>query len=405
MDSSAPRLDCVGTVPAVGYHHFHDDLSLNFQCNRWVQWIGPSAIEEVAELAARCDVYPEWIDGFLGLAAEAREAGRQVASAYYDRAAEFFMRPDDPRRPGARNRFVQTMRTLYDVLPDEVPYHGSSLPAFDLHPQAETSSTIVVFGGFDSYIEEFLPMLAAMVDAGHRVIAFEGPGQGAALEEHGLHMIPEWERPMTAILDHYRLTDVTAVGESLGGGLVIRAAAFEPRISRVVSMDILDDEFEVVARQIGRGVTPVLRALLTVRARRVVNAVARRAIARKPVAAWGLQQGMHITGTATAYDFLRSTTEFSTRRISQLVTADVLLLAGADDHYVPLNQLGRQAANLVNARSVTTRTFTASEQASNHCQVGNIGAAVRVIQGWLELATINSAAEKADVAGQFARPS
>ena len=121
----------------------------------------------------------------------------------------------------------------------------------------------------------------------------------------------------------------------------------------------------------------------------------RRAIARKPVAAWGLQQGMHITGTATAYDFLRSTTRFDTRRISQLVTADVLLLAGADDHYVPLKQLRRQAANLVRARSVTTRTFTAAEQASNHCQVGNIGAAVRVIQAWLELSTISRMAEKA----------
>ena len=402
MDSSAPRLDCTGTTPAVGYHHFHDDLSLNFQCNRWVQWIGPSAMAEVTELASRCDSYPEWIVGFLGLADATRDTGRKLASAYYDRAAEFFMRPDDPRREGARSRFVQTMRTLYDVTPDQVPYAGSALPAFDLHPVAETGSTILVFGGFDSYIEEFLPMVATMVDAGHRVIAFEGPGQGSVLEDRGLPMIAEWERPVTALLDHYQLTDVTAVGESLGGGLVIRAAAFEPRISRVVSMDILDDEFEVVARQIGRGVTSVLRAMLAVRAKGIVNAVARRAIARKPVAAWGLQQGMHITGTATAYDFLRSTTRFNTRRISQFVTADVLLLAGADDHYVPLKQLGRQAANLTHARSVTTRTFTASEQASNHCQVGNIGAAVRVVQGWLELTTISRMAEKAGAAEEFA---
>jgi pimeloyl-ACP methyl ester carboxylesterase len=385
MDPSAPRLDCTGTAPVVGYHRFHDDVSLNFQCNRWVQWIGPSAMTEVADLAGRCDTYPEWIDGFLGLADAARDAGRQLASAYYDRAAEFFMRPDDPRRAGTRNRFLHTMRALYDVSPDEVPYAGSALPAFDLRPQAETGSTIIVFGGFDSYIEEFLPMLAAMVDAGHRVIAFEGPGQGGALEERGLPMIPEWERPVTAVLDHYQLAEVTAVGESLGGGLVIRAAAYESRISRVVSMDILDDEIEVVAGQIGRGVKPVLRALLALRARPIVNAVARRAIARKPVAAWGLQQGMHITGTASAYDFLRSTIRFNTRRVSKLVNADVLLLAGADDHYVPLKQLRRQAANLARARSVTTRTFTAAENASNHCQVGNIGAAVRVIQGWMEL--------------------
>ena len=405
MDPSAPRLDCTGTTPAIGYHHFHDDLSLNFQCNRWVQWIGPSAIAEVTELAARCDTYPEWIDGFLGLAEAARQADRRLACAYYDRAAEFFMNPDDPRRPATRSRFVQTMRTLYDVAPDEVPYAGSALPALDLRPPTESGGTIVVFGGFDSYVEEFLPMLATMVDAGHRVIAFEGPGQGAVLEEHGLPMIAEWERPVAAVLDHYRLTDVTAGGESLGGGLVIRAAAFEPRITRVVSMDILDDEFEVIARQIGRGVTPVLRALLALRARRIVNAVARRAIARKPVAAWGLQQGMHITGTSTGYDFLRSTIRFNTRRVSQLVTADVLLLAGADDHYVPLKQLRRQAANLVRARSVTTRTFTAAEQASNHCQVGNIGAAVRVIRGWLEPSAISRMAEKVNAAEEFARQS
>jgi pimeloyl-ACP methyl ester carboxylesterase len=295
------------------------------------------------------------------------------------------------------------MRTLYDVSPEEVSYAGSAIPAVDLHPDAETGSTIVIFGGFDSYIEEFLPMLATMVDAGHRVIVFEGPGQGSALEDRGLAMTAEWERPVSAVLDHYQLTDVTLIGESLGGGLVIRAAAFEPRITRVVSMDILDDFFEVVAGQIGRGATPVLRALLALRAKGIVNAVARRAIARKPVAAWGLQQGMHVTGTPTAYDFLRSTTELTTRRISQRVGADVLLLAGADDHYVPLTQLRRQAANLVSARSVTTRTFTAAEQASNHCQVGNIGAAVRVIQAWMELSTISRMAEKADATEEFAR--
>ena len=130
------------------------------------------------------------------------------------------------------------------------------------------------------------------------------------------------------------------MGISLGGGLVIRAAAFEPRISRAVAFDILDDFFEAIARQIGRGVRMPLRALLTARARWLVNAIAGRAAARKPVSEWGLQQGMHVTGTATPYDFLRSTTAMSTRKISHRVRADVLLLAGADDHYVPLEQLG-----------------------------------------------------------------
>lgn len=381
MNSSAPRID--SAVPAA-YHRFHPDVSINFQCNRWVQWIGPSAIEEMAELAGRCNSYAEWIDGYLGLADRSRSADRPLAAAYYDRAAVFFMRADDARRPEARNRFLQTMRALYGVEPDHVPFGSGRLPAYDLRPRQQKGAPILLFGGFDSYIEEFLPLLAAMVDDGRRIIVFEGPGQGAALEEYGLPMIPEWERPVAAVLDHYQLDDVTAVGISLGGGLVVRAAAFEPRIRRVVAFDILDDEFEVVARQIGRGVGLPLRALLQLRARRVVNALAARAASLRPVSEWGLQQGMHVTGSATPYDFLRSTRAYTTRTISDRVTADVLLLAGADDHYVPLAQLSRQAANLTAARSVTTRTFSATEHASNHCQLGNVALAVRVLTGWLE---------------------
>ena len=178
------------------------------------------------------------------------------------------------------------------------------MPAYDLRPERQIGAPIIMFGGFDSYIEEFLPMIAGMVDAGRRIIVFEGPGQGSALEDFGLTMIPEWEQPVAAVLDHYGLDDVAAVGISLGGGLVIRAAAFEPRISQVVAFDILDDFFETIARQIGRGVRIPLRAMLTARARRVVNAIADWAVARKPVSQWGLQQGMHVTGTATPYDFL-----------------------------------------------------------------------------------------------------
>jgi pimeloyl-ACP methyl ester carboxylesterase len=383
MDTSAPRIDCTGATPPIGYHRFHPDVSINFQCNRWVQWIGPSAIDEVTELASRANTYPELIDGFLALAERARATNRAVAAAYYDRAAEFFLPATDPRRPAARARFLQAMRTAYGVTPDLIPFGSGCLPAYDLRPEHQIGATVVMFGGFDSYIEEFLPLIASLVDAGRRIVVFEGPGQGSALEDFGLTMIPEWEQPVGAVLDHYGLDNVAAVGISLGGGLVIRAAAFEPRISQVVAFDILDDFFEAIARQIGRGTRIPLRALVTARASRIVNGIADRAVARKPVSQWGLQQGMHVTGTATPYDFLRSTTAMSTRTISHRVHADVLLLAGADDHYVPLSQLGRQAGNLTNARSVTTRIFTAAEQASNHCQLGNIGAASRLINSWL----------------------
>jgi pimeloyl-ACP methyl ester carboxylesterase len=381
-----PVLDLHG--PASGYHDFHPDRSLNFQCNRWLEWIGPEAQDEIAAVVRDVGSYPEWIEAFLAVAARTRAEGRPVAAAYYDRAAEFFITPKDPRKAAARARFLETMRAQYGVQPDRVPYQGAWLPAYNLQPEHSTlAPTVVVFGGYDSYIEEFLPLLTAIAAAGHRVVAFEGPGQGSALEDAGLVLTHEWERPVAAVLDHYGLDDVTAVGISMGGGLVIRAAAFEPRIRRAVAWDIFDDEIDVLGRQIAPGAAPVIRALLALRARRIVNTLARVKAARSPVTQWGIWQGMHITGTTSPYDFFAAAWAVTTRSISSRVSADVLLIAGADDHYVPLRQLYRQARNLTNARSVTTRVFTAAEQASNHCQIGNVRVCLRTILAWVETLT------------------
>ena len=42
--------------------------------------------------------------------------------------------------------------------------------------------------------------------------------------------------------------------------------------------------------------------------------------------------------------------------------------------------LADQLLTLTAARSVTARAFTEAEQAQNHCQVGNMGLAINVVQ-------------------------
>jgi pimeloyl-ACP methyl ester carboxylesterase len=384
VNLEAPTIGYGPTAAPVGYHRLHPDRGFEFQLNRFLECIGPSALPEIRDAAKEISTYGDWVDTFLRLAAAARSDGRVMAAACYDRAAEFFMTVEDARRGPARARFLHDMRSLYQLSAVPVSYRDSTLPAYDLQPDRSPRGTVVVFGGFDSYIEEFFPLLLAGVIAGYRMVAFDGPGQGGALEDSGLAMTPEWERPVSAVLDHFGLDDVTLVGISLGGGLAIRAAAFEPRVSRVVALDILDDFLECLGRQIFPGSTTVLRLLLAARARPILNAAARAAAARKPLAAWGLRQGMHVTASPDPYEFMCAARELSTRRVSARVTADALLLGGADDHYVAVHQLYRQAGTLVHARSVSTRLFTQAEQAQNHCQVGNIGLALRVILGWIE---------------------
>ena len=159
--------------------------------------------------------------GWLNLHGRTRDAARRL------RAAESFMFPDDPRKMPTRCRLTTLLREAYDVKPAErrdVSFAGGTLPTYCFAAEA-ARGTIVAFGGFDSYIEEFLPILLGLRDCGWTVIAFEGPGQGAVLEDQRMTMTPEWHGPVAAVLDAFALDDVTLVGISLGGCLAIRAAA------------------------------------------------------------------------------------------------------------------------------------------------------------------------------------
>jgi pimeloyl-ACP methyl ester carboxylesterase len=54
-------------------------------------------------------------------------------------------------------------------------------------------------------------------------------------------MTHEWHKPCKAVLDYFKLDDVTLIGYSLGGCFALRAAANEPRIKRVVCDDIVTE--------------------------------------------------------------------------------------------------------------------------------------------------------------------
>ena len=89
-------------------------------------------------------------------------------------------------------------------------------------------------------------------------------------------------------------------------------------------------------------------------------------------------------GVDTPAQALAAVRTMRTDDVSSRITQDVLLMAGAEDHYVPLDQLNAQIQTLTNAQSVTARLFTRAESAQNHCQIGNLGLSLRVILGWLD---------------------
>ena len=385
----------------VGYREFHPDPSINFELNRW---LGALPEDELWAAAPRIATLADWKTVMLELAERAerdaasepgspRAMARTRAAAFYYRAVEFFLHPADHDKDRVYRRFVELFDRTVVPIPhrrDRVPFDGGFLPAIVIdardaeRPDGPTRGTLLLHGGFDSLQEELFDWGLFFAEGGWDGVSFEGPGQGAALRDHGLVMKPDWERPVAAVLDHFGIERAAILGISLGGYLAPRAAAFEPRLDRVIVCDILDDFFDCFTARAGEPMTRALVAMLDTGARAEANAAMERVMAGNPATQWAIHHGMQVSGAADPYEFMQWLRSMSTASFSDRVTQDVLLLAGTEDHIVPFHQLWRQARNLTHARSLTLRVFTRAEHAQNHCQVGNVGLALGVVRDWLD---------------------
>lgn len=376
----------------VGYYNLHEDPFLNFEMNRSFGHVGDETmLSEMRSIPPTIRTLEDWKGEFLALAETALSRGETLKAAYYYRSAELFMSSTDAEKIPTRQHFLQLVRTCYGIGTTHqiaIPYRDGSLsgilPGYRFTP-AMPRDTLVIFGGFDSYIEEYIPMAFFFRDAGFDVVLFEGPGQGGALEDAGLPLTHEWEKPVAAVLDHLGLDSISLMGRSLGGYLVLRAAAFEPRVRRVIADDIIFDFYACVLHNVSEDDRARFTAAIDHNAAAAINAVVEREAQHSPLLAWNVQQGMHVMGVHTPFEYFQRLRRYSAAEISGRVEQDVLLLAASRDHFVPLEMFYRQIEALGHVRSLTARLFTEADQAQNHCEAGNPGLALRVMVDWLNL--------------------
>jgi alpha-beta hydrolase superfamily lysophospholipase len=367
----------------VGYHRFHKSKSLNFQMNRWYSW-GFARFEDMAEAGRRISSFEEWPTEMLKLAEIAVSEGRLMNAAFYYRAAELLMTREDPEKELLYDKFIDYFNMAFqsdEIERFEVRYDGSYLPAMRVGPACEEAKgTLVLHGGFDSFIEELYSVMRHLSGLGYEVIAFDGPGQGAARKKYGLAFDHEWEKPVSAILDHFSLDDVTLIGVSMGGWLCLRAAAFEPRIKRVIASSVSFDVLQytnIIGRQLAKLLFSKCRTFVS-------NAIVKK-MKKDPQYSWFVNNLMYITNKETPIEGFDVLLQLNEENLSSgLITQDVLILTGRNDHLVPFKMHGLQVKALTNASSVTERVFTAKDKAQNHCQVGNMDLALQEMSNWIE---------------------
>lgn len=299
------------------------------------------------------------------------------AHTYYLRG-EFFLQPNDPQRPAsfARNRraFYEGLDTLgvaYERI--RVPFEGHHLNAIYYPAPATPRAPLLVFcGGSDTTVEElYFFLVAAARDRGYSVLTFEGPGQGAVLREQRLTMRADWEKPTAAVLDTYLATHtrpqkIVMIGLSLGGYLAARAAAFDRRIDGVVAYDVFYDGRAVAQR----GLPPIARGLRAIGFDGVVDAFGPVLARVDPATDAKLIVSGWMLGETDVTKIADALAEFQLASVAPRITQDVLLFAGEDDQFVPLEQVAQLQRALVHARSVVTKVYDPESGGAEHSQLG-----------------------------------
>lgn len=374
-----------------GTYQFHDEPNFNYQMNRWLVF-GNLPVEEVRQAASRIRSLDDWKNEFLALAKQSESQGRIQNAAGYYRAVDFFLSQGDPDRAFVYDKVVSLFREHFRkffekkiIIESVVRYCGVNLPVWQVDHLNEGASkgTVLLTGGFDCYKEELVPVMVFFAQKGYDFYYFEGPGQGEILRKHKFPMTHEWEKPVKAVLDYLRLDNVTLIGLSLGGYLAPRAALHDSRIKRVVSWGVMYDFFDVVISRRGRFIETILRILIFFKLSPVMNLLLRMKMKRDSYTQWGVDHGMHTFGVDSPAEYFRRLRLYSLKKLAHLVRQDVLLMAGNEDHFVPLGHYYELAKKLMNVKSLTGRVFTAREKAENHCQFGNLRLALEFMTDWI----------------------
>ncbi|MCH3963508.1 MAG: alpha/beta hydrolase [Clostridium sp.] len=344
----------------------------------------PRVKEDLKQIVPKLKDFDSWYENWSHLAVKRENEGSYGIASNYYKAAEFYLQPKNPSKQkmyeGYRRNFYKYYND-FDFKSYKVPYENSFLPAVELF-NLNAHKTLIIFGGYDSYMEEIIKEAVFLKNTDYNIIVFDGPGQGTALK-NGLKFIPNWEKPVSTVIDYFNLKRVSAIGMSWGGYFVLRAAAFEKRIDKVIAFDIfysgLDPLMNRIPKEIGNNLVKLFKNNKFNEFNNFINKMMQGNIDLT----WKINKGYEITGEATPFNLYRNFKRHSIKGIGQFINQEVLLLAGEDDQYVPISRLPQIQQELCNAGSVTTKVFTRKTGGEQHCQVGQINLAFEEIKKFL----------------------
>ncbi len=366
----------------VGYYDFNKNKAFNFQLNRFYS-MGYARLEDMEAIGKRISSFDEWHHEMIKLAEQSVSENRLLNTAIYYRAAEFFLTEENPEKEILYNKFIDYFykaRANDNIKKVEIPNNESSIYTLHLQPENGEKGTIIMHAGYDGFKEELYSLMLYFYNNNYEVITFDVPWMGRSQKNKEMGLDIEWEKPIKSILDYFELDNVTLIGISMGGWLSLRAAAFEPRIKRVIASSVSYDVSQyngILGQQLAK--------LFFNKFRKFTNKMITKKMQKDLYYAWFVNHLMYATNKQSPIEAFDVLMQFSEENLhSELVKQDVLIITGKEDHAIPYKMHKLQVKALTNAKSVTAKVYTKETTGQYHCQIGNVSLALVAMLDWIE---------------------
>jgi esterase/lipase len=324
--------------------------------------------------------FDSWVamaDRVLEVGEEAERAGHARSAAekycratsYYITAERMQSRHYEPRQ-AIYAKMLQTMGRAISVgglncERVEVPYEGTSYPAFFVRGDGEGPRPCMVFcNGLDSVKEMiFLTIREEFAQRGFSCLMIDHPGVGEALRLRGLTAVPDSERWASAAVDYLETRSdvdhdrIGMMGWSLGGYYAPRAAAFEKRFKLCVAWGANHNWGELQRRRLAReGDRPVPHY-------------------------W--DHVMWVWGKNTLDEFMDFSSQVSLVGVVERIQVPYLVTHGISDRQIPLEYAHQSYQEATRSPRRELKLFTPREGGIEHVGVDNIEPTRSYIGDWI----------------------
>ncbi|KAL4966323.1 alpha/beta hydrolase [Aspergillus stella-maris] len=286
--------------------------------------------------------------------------------------------------PGERVKIPASVSGSNETFDVEAIWFGA--PGSRFQDQDKKRPTLIVGNGFDAWQEDSYHIFVAPALArGYNAITYEGPGQTTVRRNQDIGFIHTWEDVVTPVVDYIYSEKLDVVdesrlvllGNSFGGYLAARAAAFEKRIKAAVLIGGVWDVYEAFKTQLPDELLAIYEAGNFSQFDETVLSL--REENRLPVeSAWGIDQGLWAFYTRSLADFFTRTKQYNLEDLAHLI--DIPVFVGDAEFETIFKGQPKKVQEAIGDKA-TLHVFNGT--AGYHCQSGAGMELARTIFGWL----------------------